>query len=309
MKTKGSALISALFIMTLVAIAATAMSMRLQLDIYRTQLIINQDKLYLASQAVTFWATDQLKQANLLLTTTDPSAIVLKFPNRLQTLYPNVKLDGNIVDLQARFNLNNISDKKFQPFFYGLLENQTSNLSAFERRTLIEATRQWISPYQVSQAKNEFMQFYTKQKPSYWPAFQLMQHVSEFRLVANVTPALYRALEPHITALPEITPININTASKVLLKSLGNGLNASQIEELWTARGTDGISNLNDIRPLLQKLQIPQEQITLESHYFLCTSSALSDDQQLTRYTVLKRTKNKKGKISIQTVYESINTP
>ncbi|MFZ4077782.1 MAG: type II secretion system minor pseudopilin GspK, partial [Legionellaceae bacterium] len=54
--SKGSALISALFLMTLVAIGATAMSSRLQLDIYRTRLILTSDALSLASEAVTFWA-------------------------------------------------------------------------------------------------------------------------------------------------------------------------------------------------------------------------------------------------------------
>ena len=63
---RGSALLSALFIMTLVAICATAMSMRLQLDIYRTRLTLDSDKLYLASQAVTFWAMDILSEQNIL---------------------------------------------------------------------------------------------------------------------------------------------------------------------------------------------------------------------------------------------------
>jgi general secretion pathway protein K len=51
-KDPGGALLTALFIMTLVAIVATAMSTRLQLDIYRTRLIVTYDKLYLASQAI-----------------------------------------------------------------------------------------------------------------------------------------------------------------------------------------------------------------------------------------------------------------
>lgn len=57
---KGSALLTALFIMTLVAIVATAMSTKVQLDIYRTRLILTHDKLYFASQAVTFWSMGQL---------------------------------------------------------------------------------------------------------------------------------------------------------------------------------------------------------------------------------------------------------
>ena len=53
---RGSALLTALFIMTLVAIVATAMSTKLQVDIYRTRLTLTHDKLYLASQGVAVWA-------------------------------------------------------------------------------------------------------------------------------------------------------------------------------------------------------------------------------------------------------------
>jgi general secretion pathway protein K len=57
----GSALISALFIMTLIAIAATAMTLRLQLDIYRTRLLLTTNKQHYAAQFATFWAIDTLK--------------------------------------------------------------------------------------------------------------------------------------------------------------------------------------------------------------------------------------------------------
>ena len=84
---RGSALISALFIMTLVAIAATAMSTRLQMDIYRTRLSVNSDKLYLASQAVTGWALAQLSTRNRQGQST-------LFPKKLKFIYPGVITEG-----------------------------------------------------------------------------------------------------------------------------------------------------------------------------------------------------------------------
>lgn len=111
LKTKGSALLTALFIMTLVAIVATAMSMRLQQDIYRTRLVITQDKLYLASQAVTFWALNELLDKNNRFTKTNPLGMVAQYPKNMESIYNQVQLSGGLFDLQARFNLNNLVEK------------------------------------------------------------------------------------------------------------------------------------------------------------------------------------------------------
>ncbi len=98
----GSALLSALFIMTLVAIAATAMSTRLQLDIYRTSLMLNSDKLYLASQAVSNWAMDMLSTKKNFYKALHDNGEVAIFPSSLQNIYPDVIIKGNLYDLQAR---------------------------------------------------------------------------------------------------------------------------------------------------------------------------------------------------------------
>src|SRR5438128_155496 len=70
-KRNGSALLSALFLMTLIAIAATAMSTRLQLDIYRTRLSFHSAQLNLASEVVGFWAMDRLMNPSVKLTRLD----------------------------------------------------------------------------------------------------------------------------------------------------------------------------------------------------------------------------------------------
>lgn len=297
---RGSALITALFIMTLVAIAATAMSTRLQLDIYRTRTSINSNKLYLASQAVTGWAFAQLSAPNVTRKSSN-------FPNQLQHIYPAVITKGRLYDLQAKFNINNVQDKNFQLFFYNLLEKASDNLTASQRTLIFDATNHWISAYQPDRGHDKFLDFYLKQKPPYYPGYQPMQHISEFRLVQGVTATLYQALLPNLTALPDVTAININTASKTVLQALGNGLNESQVHELLEARGEKGITDLSKIVPLLQTLDIPLAQITIESTYFLSIATTSIDDSQLTVYTLIKRTKNRKGQVSVSMVSERLN--
>ncbi|AHE67167.1 general secretion pathway protein K [Legionella oakridgensis ATCC 33761 = DSM 21215] len=244
----GSALLSALFIMTLVAIAATAMSTRLQLDIYRTRLTITSDKLHLASQAVTFWAMDKLSKKETILLPIEG----LKFPQEFATIYPQLVTKGRLYDLQARFNLNNLQDAKHQASFYRLLEILLKKTSDAQRKTIVRATQNWITPYRPDSGHDEFQAFYLQQNPPYLPSHQLMKSVSEFRLLHGVDSQIYQTLSPYVIALPETTPININTAPLPVLMTLGNGLNQSQVNEIIQARGEEGMFNANTL-PLLLK--------------------------------------------------------
>ncbi|WED44181.1 type II secretion system minor pseudopilin GspK [Legionella cardiaca] len=308
-KQQGSALISALFIMTMVAIAATAMSTRLQLDIYRTRLSILSDKLYLASQAVSFWALSELADKKHRYTVGDRFGKVLDFPPKLQTIYPELKIKGGLYDLQAQFNLNNLADKTYAATFLKLLDVIPTKLNPTQRGEMILTMRDWMTPYQPGRGQDEFINYYLHQKPPYYPGQQLLQHPSELRLLKNVDAKLYMTLQSYLTALPETTPININTASKEVLTSLGNGLNNEQVRELLTARGENGIQDLKDIGPLLQKLNIRNEQITIDSQYFLSVATVSSEELNLTTYTIIKRSKDKKGNIAVSILRESLNTP
>lgn len=304
-KTQGGALLTALFIMTLVAIVATAMSTRLQVDIYRTRLVITHDKLYLASQAVMFWALDELNNKTIQLTKLDKQGMVAQYPIKMKTIANQIKLSGGLYDLQARFNLNNLSEKKLMIVFINLVSHIDPQLNNIERNNLALAVRDWLIKYDLARGKDDYTSYYLSQKPSYYPSHQLMSSTSEFRLIKEVSSSLYQAMEPYITVLPEVTPININTASKQVLMSLG--LNEAQVSELIMARGSNGIKNLKDISELSKKIDLPKEQITIESQYFLNVAFASSDEFKLVVYTLLKRSKDKQGKLSVSIIRESIN--
>jgi general secretion pathway protein K len=297
-RQQGSALISALFITTLVAIVVTAMSTRLMLDIYRTHLTITSDKLYLASQAVSFWGLSVLADKKNQFTHSDSHGKVLEFPTKLQGIYPGTVIKGSLYDLQSHFNLNNLVVKQNQFLFVKLLEN-TTKLSSSRRKALSMALSNWLSPYQPSQRAKLSFSYYSQQKPPYFPAQQLMQNVSEFRLVQGVSPKVYRTLSDYITVLPKPAPINLNTAPKQLLMALGDGLNATQVDELITARGKTGIVNPQKLAPLLKKLNIRDEQVTIESQYFMTIATITTEDLRLINYSIIKRSKDKNGKISV----------
>lgn len=304
----GSALLTALFIMTMVAIAVTAMSARLQLDIYRLRLTATSDRLYLASQAVTFWSMDKLSRDKVILKAIDQQGKVLIFPKRYQSIYPEVKITGALFDLQARLNINNLQDKSYRILLLRLLERLAPDLSPNERQTVVQGVARWVSSQDLARGQDSFLNYYLQQKPPYYPAFQPMASISELRLLQGIDEKSYQILMPYLTALPEVTPININTAPKPILMLLGNGLKESQALELLKNREEKSLSKPGSIFPLLQKFKIPHHQVTAESTYFLSVATVSSDNLKLTNYTILQRVKSNKGKISVNILYESLNT-
>lgn len=305
---QGSALLSALFIMTLIAIAATAMSTRLQSDIYQTRLHIASDKLTLASALVNYWAIEQLQSKTVFFTNLDETGKILDFPPKYASLYPDMIIKGELFDLQSRFNINNIQDKKYHLIFSNLIAKplKKTNTKA-DAKSIIDAIIHWISPYKPDAGRSLFVAFYMTRKPSYYPGYQTMQHVSELRDVYGVNSALYQSLQPIITALPDITPININTASKIMLKSLGTDLKEAQISEFIRLKDEQGFTNFQKLSPLLTRFNISHEQVTLESNYFLSVADVQEKDLHLIVYSVIKRKKNKKGAILISILSQRLN--
>lgn len=310
-KPRGSALLSALFIMTLVAIAATAMSTRLQLDIYRTRLVILSDKLQLASQVVGFWSMDALvaREAKLgLLKRENTEGLVLIYPTSMKGIYPDINIQGALYDLQARFNLNNLQNPSFIPVFLQLLKDNVKHVELKDLRYIATATAKWINAYDPAWGVDNLTQYYAKQSPGYLPAFQLMQNPTEFRLIAGVTAAIYEAIKPYIMVLPASTSININTASPKLLKILGKGLTDSQLQEILQLRDSKGQFEAKDMQLLSSQFNIPAYQIGVQSEYFLSVATVTSGDLSLKHYVVLQRKKNKMGEYDVYVISETLNT-
>lgn len=307
-KREGSALLSALFMMTLIAIAATAMSTRLQLDIYRTRLTLESDRLMLAVQAMSFWAMDSLVNPNIKLELKEESGAVLVYPKSLANLYPGMTMSGGLYDLQARFNLNNLQDVGFQAIFFRLLKNTLKHVTLKDLQQIVTATTNWVSPYQPARGVDELMTYYYQQKPPYLPAYQPMQSLSEFRLVAGVNADIFLTLSPLLTVLPVATSINLNTALPPVLKALGHGLTDEKLTELLQLRDQKGMFKSSDIPLIVSEFHIPAGQLTIESEYYLCVGQVKSKELSLNYYVVLHRIKNRTEGMTVQIISETMNT-
>lgn len=305
--SQGSALLSALFLMTLVAIAATAMSTRLQMDIYRTRLSIQSDRILLASQAVEFWSMSSIINPDIKLKPLNDDGEVCRFPVKFKKYYPELLITGSIYDLQSRFNINNLINKAYKPIFLRLLEDTLQKIPLDKLEYIVKSTANWVNPFDPGTGIDELMNFYFDQDPSYTPGFQPMQSISEFRMVAGVNAAIFKALKPFVTALPPMTPVNLNTASVQVIRTLGEGLSNEKANEFLALRSSKGEFSVRDILLLVGQFKLPADQICVESTYYLSVGHVKSADLALTLYAVLQRTKDRHGVWSVRVLSETLN--
>lgn len=299
MKQLGSALITALFIMSIVAIAATSMSVNLQSDIYRTRLKINADKNYLAAQGVTFWAMAVLSKTNTKSEQRKDKrlwAFPLKFKQK-NLAYPDRNVQGEIVDLQGLYNLNNLQDTQAIPGFLNFLKYALPQSTASQRRQITLAIINWLS--KPKPGRNLHDNFYQNQKPPYLSAHLPFAHVSELQLVKGITAKIYQKLYPYLTVLPAQTKLNINAAPKLVLYSISYQTNQRQVEQIIQARGKAGFKDNKDMQQKLEPYKMTIKSVVINSEYFLVKAEAGTKKQQLTTFTTLQRSLNKKGKAKL----------
>lgn len=308
-KNNGSAILTALFIMILVAIAATAMSLRLQIDINRSQLI--QDVASLQANA----QEGQLIMINKLLNNTLKYKINIKenidTPHftKSSTSEDNIIRKTVLTDLQANFNLNNIIDKSQLKSFTLLINNVLPKIKLTQALHLSLFSQEWISKLNPNLNNLTTNKYYQSLAAPYIPSHKPFSSVSEFRLVKGITYKIFNKLHPYITALPEQTAINLNTASKQVLRTLGAGLTNKQADDIIQERGKKGFKTLKEAlaKPSIKKLNILNKGLTLTSDYFLIATQVSAHEVHMVLFTIVKRT-IKKNKVTVQVLQQTINT-
>lgn len=300
-RQEGVVIVIALFIVALIATMAYFMMSRLERDTQRTRLILRNVQAELYAQGSIAWAQDQLRddwekqKPNQLIDVTP-----IQSPVDEEKGY---KIKSTIYDMQARYNLNNLINATSQDDFRRLLQALDPNLSEEKARDITRAVVDWISP---NAQQNEFSHYYLTLPLAYRAAHRPMLSVSELRLVKGMTSALFAALEPYVTTLPEATVVNIQAALAPVFVTLSSHLSLEtgkaieQIRSQTSFVSTDYFVNLD----IIKNHPIDQQKITVVSHYFLVETTVAIEKQQLVLYTLLERMIKDKKTI-IQTLWQS----
>jgi len=199
------------------------------------------------------------------------------------------QVTGLITDAQALFNINNLtpSSKSFAADS-GTFQHLLLSLSIDPNLT--DAVVDWIDTDSDTRPYGAEDLNYLQLKTPYRAANQPMQSVDELRLVRGFTPEIVEKLRPWITALPQATEINVNTASKEVLGALFYTQPASVIDQVVSQRP---YKSVEDIRAKNPGLTAGDNKTTafygIKSSYFEVTVETRFGRYQRTTQALIQR--------------------
>ncbi len=284
---RGSAIIIALFIMSLVAAIAVAMLSRLNTDIQRTHLLLNTDRANLIAQGSVAWAIDLLI---VNWKTQRPNQLVDHMPIHSKTdTIEEYKIDSTLYDAQSFLNLNNLSVTDNQMSFLNLLKAVDPKIDSVVATDIALATHDWVS--QPDAKTQGFDNDYLQKNPSYRAPHHFMASASEIRLVKGMSASLFSKLSPYIIALPVITKINIASAEAAVLMSLSPTLTAEGVKTIIAHRKESPFNTTQQFLEfdVIKNNPVPADKITTLSAYFLLQTNVRVGQQNLMLYTLLVR--------------------
>ncbi len=179
----------------------------------------------------------------------------------------------SIRDAQGLFNLNNLVRNGAPSgadiaVFRKLLQAQGLDPA------LSEAVLDWIDPDSDKRQGGAEDVDYLAQQPPYRAANQLLTSIDELRLVRGFNAKIIEALRPHVTVLPEPTPVNVNTASGAVLAAMFPNLDATALQPLLRYRETQPFKDIGQFQQQLPPgTPAPQAASGVQTGYFLVTLS------------------------------------
>ena len=217
-------------------------------------------------------------------------------------------ISGRLLDESGKFNLNNLLkadgsvDDSARRWFEKLL--QRVGLPA----ELSQAVIDWQdADDETTGAMGAESNYYQGLDPSYLASNTRFHQVEELKLVRGFEGKNYDLIAPYVTALPEATKINMNTAAPLLLasidpkldlKTLEQELKAKQaeltyfnsLEDLWKLNAFSGIEpqNKTDAAAWLDSKSnyfTAQIEVVLSERKRQFTSAMMRKDKQVTVYS------------------------
>lgn len=292
---RGVALITVLLVVALVTVVCAGLIARQQLAIRATsnQLLARQAMQYaLGGEAL----VQGILARDLREAEGDPRLPVDHLGEawaRALPIFPveQGEIAVSIEDLTGRFNLNSLA------------QNGQVNVLAVERfRRLLhlldidapypERLVDWLDadrePY-GSQGREDGE--YLLQRPAYQAANRAIADVSELRLLLDMQEEHYRLLLPYVAALPAGAPLNVNTASTMVLACLSDSLTPTQAAALVEGRGRDGYRDVQSFlsQPVLAGSGLAATNLSVGSQYFRAYSEVRQGEHRLLLSSTLQR--------------------
>jgi general secretion pathway protein K len=286
-RQNGVAIITALLIVAIATTVSITISTRLQLDVRRTGNIIAGDQAYL----YTLFAEDV---ARSYLRDDRQDNQTDHLGERWSEEVGPIPVDGGYIlgkltDMQSCFNLNNLLDTSLSR---ARLERLLANLGI--DKDYVQGIIDWIdNDLQTTIPDGAEDVYYMNLDQPYRTANTRMLSVSELRLIKGFEDTeVYNTLLPHVCAFGVNTPINVNTASAEVLRSLADDLTDSEVEKIIEQRNETAFNTINEFTSFndLKKKITSTEGLSVDTEYFMLTTESTIGQVRVISYSLIQRT-------------------
>ncbi len=283
----GVALLTVLLVTGLITIMAVAMLNRQQIDIRRTGNVIAADQALALARGGESWAIRLLARDQK---NSDSDHLAEEWAQGLPPIpVEGGAVSGYIIDLQGRFNINNLlaADSGLREKSRGQFQ-RLLRLCQIEPESL-EGVVDWLDADGEEGWAEDWA--YANLDTPYRTANQPMQSPSELRQVQGISAQGFHCLEPLISALPAGTALNINTAPAAIVASLAEELSLVQAQNIVAARPLAGYAEIAEFLtgPEFAGTGLTADGLTLRSDFFLVQSRATMGRGKSTLLSILQR--------------------
>lgn len=203
----------------------------------------------------------------------------------------NGSIEGAIVDAQGLVNVNNLAADGAQS-----RADRQRLARLFARVGLppgaIDALADWIDGDDLPREGGGETAAYAGATPSRVPPNRPLLRSAEAIGAKGVEPARLATLGRWVTALPTLTPLNVNTASPEVLSAAMNGLEGDALAALVADRARKPYASVAEFRGRLPPGASIDDTSTIDvkSEYFLVTVRARQADAVAQGRALLRRT-------------------
>ena len=184
---------------------------------------------------------------------------------------PEVFLSGQITDAQSRINLTNwfeasdgkVSAKMNEPMQLALV--RLFNVLDLPRAELESLATAWRAAAQSARVSTPATGQASEGMAS--GATLLPQQISQLQWL-GLSPDTVQRLSPYVTILPEVTPVNLNTASAEVIYATVPGLDLAAAQQFVQQRTRAHFSNLTDASKALGGKTLEARWHTVGSRFF-----------------------------------------
>ncbi|GAB6069257.1 type II secretion system minor pseudopilin GspK [Thiomicrorhabdus hydrogeniphila] len=309
----GFALLTVLLVVALVSMVSSQLLYDQQVHIQRSTYMIHQAHSMSVAYGFEGWVKKGL-MADLENNKTDN--LNEQWAQPLAPIpFAQGTVSGRLLDLQARFNVNNVLEKdaKIRAFWKKMLERYlairlpTENFAGFG-----DVLQDWVDADDDIQDSGAESQSYLLNDPAYRAANTPMVMPSELQKLQGMQKMSARNLatiESDLTALPDITAINVNTADSTILMSLADWLTEDIVKQWIEHRKTEPAEDVHTFLAFLVEstgfglaeieTDIPSQVLDVKSSYFLLQAEVDYGDVEQVVSSIFNR-KSEKEVILVQ---------